>query len=201
MQLTKERVEFIHKLLISGEEELAVKENQITREELDHFLKYSDEYGEDLIVYLSVHGKADPELVRETAMGLENLSCVVRMYEKGIPYDSYKVKNSDLIIVFPYFDRRTGEFILGRGTESEMEVGRSHGSTILACTEPGLFMEILGTEKTSIADGDKVDWLDTARITSLDPPTTIEKYLVEVYTSIFKNGRKIYVKENKITAV
>ena len=190
-QLGKIKIALMHELYEKEIMDKAIDACDVTQEEVDHFLEYS----ENPIVYLSIHGNANQEEVESMRKLLIKLNCVVRSYEKGTKYDSYMVKNADAVIIFP---ARVGNLrVLGRGTETEAKIATEHNARLLMALEDDYAADILEIRKTSIAAGDKVDWLDTAKIQNTGWFGPVEEVVKELKEDILKNGRHIYIKEDK----
>lgn len=194
-QLKKERVKLLKELYENETMDIAVKVEDVTKEEVDHFLKYFNEYDTKPIVYLSIHGNAERFLVEQYKIQLEALNCVVRWYDIDVKkYDSYDVKNADIVLVFPH--TITNLHVLGRGTETECKIAKKHGCELYAVVNTTEIAEILVIEKTVIDDNAQLDWLDTAKITKISHKNNLNDLVEVINNQLALNLRKIYIKNN-----
>lgn len=200
-RLKRKEVNLLNALYEYEKVDIALGQRLISEENVDHYFEYVDEYQERPIVYLSVHKNASSELVNNIAAQLiDNLDCVVRYYNPLVKkYDSYDVKNADLVIVFPQdFD---GKYILGKGTETECGIAVKHSSSLMMCIEPNIVMDILNIEKTEIGAGAKVDWLNTATITETSKGYLLNGIIKGIKKELAGNPRQIYFKEKGVKAI
>lgn len=189
-RLPKEKIELLQSLYKEEKIDDAVN---ITEEEKEHFLQYKDEYGSKPIIYLSIHSKASEKLINSYIDKLIGLGCIVRFYKKGDKYDSYQVKNSDLIIMFPYPHK--GEFILGKGTESEFNIARKHYRRVVTISSDEMVSDILSIQKYERVEGASVDWLKTAFISEVTSSSSLKDIINSIKVSLSKQPRKIYFKQ------
>jgi len=199
-ELNKEQIIQLKEAYENEVVDILVNEGKVTLDQADFYIENKELFENNVIVYLSVHAKADKELVDSVSADLNAYGCNVKMYEKGTKYDSYMVKNADITIVFPHVIE-DDVYVLGKGTETEAILCIDHGGSLYMCINEDVTAEILDSEKTSIADGNKVDWLDTARITSHGRVLAIIYVIAEVKRKLLVKERKIHYKSNSIKTI
>ena len=199
-KLSKEQIMLLDTAYENEVVDILVNEGEVTLEQADFYMNNIELFKNDPIVYLSVHGKADPKLVEEVEEALADYDVVVKRYVKKTKYDSSMVKNADVTIVFPHVIE-DDVYVLGKGTETESKICTDHGGDLYMYMGNDAVAEILDSEKTSIADGDKVDWLDTARITTHGRVLSLIYVIAEVKRKLLINGREINYKSNSIKTI
>ncbi len=195
-QLEEKKVNLLNALYEYEKISIAEDNTLVTQEETDHYLLYYDEYQKKPIVYLSIHGEASKELVEKFIKLFKQLNCVVRYYDAKIKkWDSYDIKNADLTVVFPF--EHNNEFILGKGTENECNLSMKYDNILVMGTSD-ITLETFGDiTKRELVNGEKVDWLNTAKIENIDVPSSLSFVINRIKENLLTTPRKIYIKEDK----
>jgi len=147
IEISNEQLDlFQHIIRLTGEDIPTVLTNALNEYKKSVEARRSLEE-ELVVVYLSINKDAPEDSVKKIKAYLDQYEGLsVRWYEEGSDWDSYVIKNADVIIIIPgihHFER-----YLGTGTRREAEIAISHDRiVILYDPVKELFFEEYNVEK------------------------------------------------------
>ena len=150
-----------------------------------------EEFNSKIRVYASIHTKVSPEAYKELIEVLQKTEVPfsIKRFERERGWDSYDIKNSELLIVIP--ECKTDHHILGMGTLNEMGIAERHDRLVIVYDHETKEFSSLGeitkfekTERTALryARMETGDWKD------------IKQILEVIKTDIILKGHKNYQK-------
>lgn len=139
-------------------------------------------------VYISRHNLVTNEIFNMVKDLFLNESCEVTYYTRGETYTNIPIKQSDLLVLLPWWDDL--KYKIGKGTFTELSVAMAHDNAIISYCHPDGKYRALERVQEHPSD----DWKYVAHL-AMGEIANIPELVARILENLEKHGRKEISKE------